>query len=148
MRKVKINRNPRQRFSERFKSGGSTLRNIMAGILLLPGRVATRIAVRQSSRSLFSVNKTRFECAAADLQTLNLGALVYLEGRSTTAVFVKKLPSEVGPILAEEHCSDLCNLYEYTQRFYTKSPKSITNNPNLVDAIIQSGRVAPEVLER
>ncbi len=127
-----------------------TIRNIMAGILLLPGPVATRIAVKQSSRTfLFAVNKSKFETAASNLQALNLGLLVYLEGKSS-AVFVKKLPSEIGPILAREECRDLCNLYEYTQRFNMMSPKSITNtcsqsNPSLVDTIIASGLVAPEL---
>ena len=133
----------------RFGTGKfPTIRNIMAGILLLPGPIATITSVKQSSTVfLFALNKSKFETAANKLQALDLGSLVYLHGRSSP-VFVKKLPGEMGPLLARDDCKDLCTIEEYKMRFELPPPKSITHNArcvNLVETVIDMGLVAPEL---
>ncbi len=120
----------------------------MSGILLLPGPIATSISVKQSSKLfLFALNKSKFETASNKLEALNLGKLVYLHGKFSP-VFIKKLPSEMGPLLAREECQDLCSLEEYSGRFEMVPPKSITNNPRcpeLINTVINMGLVAPEL---
>ncbi len=140
---------PRRVLAHRFGSSKfPTIRNIMSGILLLPGPVATSLAVKQSSRIfLFALNKSKFEMAANKLKALNLGSLVYLHGKKVP-VFIKKLPTEIGPLLAADGCQDLCTLDEYTARFQSVPPKSITSNPHnpgLMNSIIERGLVAPEL---
>ena len=115
----------------------------MAGILLSAGPIATIDSVKKSSRIfLFAMSKNKFETAAGKLQALHLGALHFLKGKQSP-VFIKRLPSEVGPLLLEGNCEDLCNEEEYVERFSLPSPMSITDH--VKEAVISMGWVSREL---
>ncbi len=133
--------------TSRFGSGKfPSIRNIMTGLLLSAGPIATLNSVKKSSRIfLFSVSKNKFEIAANRLQSLNLGTLQYLRSGNKAPVWVKKLPVEVAPILAQGGCDDLCNVEEYAQRFELPCPMSVTEK--MKDAMVAMGLVSPELFK-
>ncbi len=58
------------------------------------------------------------------LEEANLGRLVkVLCGNRANEIFIKKLPSEIGPAL--EGNEDLCSFENYSLKFYMPSPSSI-----------------------
>ena len=139
------NKGRRNFMTKRFGSGKfPSIRNIMAGILLNAGPMATPDSVKKSSRIfLFAMSNVKFENAANKLQALGLGSLVFLRGGKTAPVFIKRLPSEVGPILGQEGFEDLCNHEEYSERFACPSPGSITKT--MKQTVVSMGLVAPEL---
>ena len=119
----------------------------MSGLLLTAGPISTVDSVKKSSRIfLFSISKSKFETAASRLQALDLGTLKHLSGKHRhSAVFVKRLPSDVEPILVLDECQDLCTIEEYTERFERRPPGSIT--PSLQNIAIAAGWVSPELFK-
>lgn len=111
------------------KGGGSRfttpkLRNIMSGILLTPGPISTRKAVKSLS-SVFnlSVTKTKFEAAAKNLVTANLGTnLSDLGSKHSFTIFLKKKPDEIREFLQLPENADLCSIEEYIERYHLKTP--------------------------
>lgn len=135
------------------KSGGLSryfgtpkLRNIMSGILLAPGPVATHKAVKSLS-SVFNlaVTKTKFETAAQKLQASGLGQLVTLQGVARVpVVFVKKVPEEMARYLQLPGNGDLCSASDYELRFHMPTP-SYNLTDKVKGSLIQMGLISADM---
>ena len=120
-------------------------KNIMSGILLAPGPIATRLNVKNMSPAFqLGVSKAKFMLAANQLQDAGLGSLVVLDKISSKAyVFVKKPPGEMRALLeSEEH---LCNIEEYEDRYNMPTPASVTQR--MKACLIEKGLLQQEVMK-
>ncbi len=122
----------------------ASIRNIMAGVLLAPGPVSTRLTVKNMSPAFkLSVSKAKFMSAANQLQSDNLGVLVVLDRISSQAhVFVKKTPNEIHDLLLLKQHSDLCTPEEYFTRYIMPTPVSVTER--MKTCMIDRGLVSAE----
>ena len=105
------------------------VRNIMSGILLVPGPVTTMRSLRGLS-GVFNnaINKAKFLTAAKRLENGNLGRLVSLDRSfQSLNVFVKLPPEEMQPLLQIKENSDLCSDELYTRKYVSPSPATISN---------------------
>ena len=122
----------------------ASIRNIMAGVLLAPGPVSTRLTVKNMSPAFkLAVSKAKFMSAANQLQSTNFGSLILLEQISSQAhVFVKCPPSEASYLLQLDEHRDLCTLEEYSQRYAMPTPMSVTLK--MQQCMIERGLVPAE----
>ncbi len=120
----------------------------MSGILLAPGPVATHKAVKSLS-SVFNlaVTKTKFETAAKQLQSSDLGALITVQapGARAPMVFVKKNPAEVAHLLQLPDNKNLCTLTEYQYRYDMPTP-SYNISAKVRESLLKMGVVVPQLL--
>ena len=101
----------------------------MAAILQTNGPVVTPKVVKNNWKFLRMLTTIQFEKAAKELQALNLGTIhVLIIGKlgKTMLVFVKRLPAEVGAVLAMNE--DLCTLSYYESRYSESVSKTVTLN--------------------
>ncbi len=120
-------------------------KNITAGILLTAGPVSTHTAFKSQSRVFnMSINKAKYLGAAQKLQDLGLGTLVVLENIScNTKVFVKKMPSEVRPIMEANPSMFLFSPMDYEKRFYMPPSKTLSNK--IQKHLVESGLVPQQL---
>ena len=119
-------------------------RGIMAGILHIPGPIATKITVKGLSRVFNnSVNIPKFVAAAKKLQDMGLGTLTSSSAQKLGDVFIKASPEEVRPILQMRENADLCTPLEYERRYRRRPPSTVSDK--LKGKLVQLGLV-PEHL--
>ena len=110
----------------------------MSGILLAPGPVATHKAVKSLSGVFnLAVTKTKFETAAKQLESCNLGRLISVPGRGKV-VFVKKNVEEALLVLQLSQNADLCTVGEYKMRYDLPVP-SYNLAPKVLQSLLQMG---------
>ena len=125
-------------------TGQPSIRNVMSGILLNAGPIATQLSVRKISQTfVVTVTKAKFEKAAQRLQAANLGRVVQL--RTNSSVFIKWKPEKMHHLLALPENADLCTVEEYTTRYYMASPASIKEKTKA--ALVELGEVAADAFQ-
>ena len=110
----------------------------MSGILLAPGPVATHKAVKSLSGVFnLAVTKTKFETAAKQLESCNLGRLITVPGRGKV-VFVKRNLEEASQVLQLPQNANLCTVGEYKMRYDLPVP-SYNLAPKVLQSLLQMG---------
>ncbi len=101
------------------------IKDIVQGILLTPGPVATSKAVKYAKMSLIYISNQQFLDAAKELEQRNFGTLVQVSTSSRSLqVFLKKTPQEAEPAL--NAYPEFCDLETYTKRYKKGSSKAIS----------------------
>ncbi len=101
--------------------------DVIQGILITPGPVATRKAVRHTKKKLIYVTCQQFIDAAKALEQRNLGSLVNVQTSSKSLglpVFLKKTPHEAESAL--NMYPEFCDVETYTMKYQKGSSKAIS----------------------
>ena len=116
----------------------------MSVILLTKGPISSYNAIHQNGPvPVRKLVKSQFLRAASALEAANLGHVVQVMlgfKNHVQDIFIKRLPEEITEALKEN--GDLCNIGDYTARFYMPTPKCI--HQRLRDELVLQGHVKEE----
>ncbi len=101
------------------------IQDVMQGVLITPGPVATTKAVKRTKMVLKNISTREFSDAAKVLENANFGSFVKIPSRgSPRHVFIKKSPQEVHSALSANPA--LCDHRTYGSRYAKSCSKAIT----------------------
>ncbi len=101
-----------------------SIKDVVQGVLLTSGPVATLKAVRHTKFSLIYISRQQFVDAAKELEQRNFGSLVQVPTSSKSLqVFLKKTPQQAEPAL--NMYPEFCDVETYAKRFMKGSSKAI-----------------------